>query len=123
MTPGIVHPRLQTVADALLRRHLKAVVVTVGPGSELCHCREAGVLGRIVWEWDEATGADCLVPVDLGCVGLVHRACADVLSAQTPGVSKLPLDGETPLQEVGRVQSTVGNGGERDRRKTRLRVG
>src|ERR1035441_4092160 len=103
MAPRIVRPHLQSVADALPRRHLKAVVVTVGPGSELCHRGEAGVGGRAVREWAEATGANRLVSVHLGRVGLVHRARADVLSAQTPRVPELPLDGKTPLQEIGRA--------------------
>src|ERR1039458_833054 len=107
MAPRVVRARLQSVADAFLRRHLKAVVVAVGPGSELCHRGEAGVGGRVVREWAEATGANRLVAVNLGRVGLVHRACADVLSAQTARVPELPLDGKTPLQEIGRVQLTV----------------
>src|ERR1035438_8565850 len=101
MAPRIVRPHLQSVADAFLRRQLKPVVR----------------------EWAEATGANRLVSVNLGRVGLVYRARADVLSAQTAGVPKLPLDGKTPLQEIGRAQLTVGNGGESDRRKTRRRVG
>src|ERR1035441_4654718 len=123
MALRIVRPHLQSVADAFLRRQLKHVVVAVGSGSELCHGGEAGVGRRAVREWAEATGANRLVSVNLGRVGLVYRACADVLSAQTPGVPELPLDGKTPLQEIGRAQLTVGNGGESDRWKTRRRVG
>src|ERR1700690_83622 len=112
MAPRVVHARLQSVADPFLRRHLQAVVVAVRPGGQLCYCREAWVPGRTIRKWIEAAVANSLIPVNLGCVGLVHRTGADVLSAQTPGIAELPLDAKTPLHEVGRAQFAIRNGGQ-----------
>src|ERR1700722_246065 len=64
--PSVVELSLQTVAQALHRSELKAVVMTVLPGCELGHRAEPWIGWLHVGEWRKAPLAHRLVSVHLG---------------------------------------------------------
>ncbi len=107
MAPGIIRPRQQTVSEALLPRELKTVVVAVRPRAQLRDGRKARVRRRLVRKWLEAAVAHSLISVHLCRIRLVHRACADVLRAETSRIPHLVLHAKAPLHEVGRAQAAV----------------
>jgi hypothetical protein len=122
VAPSVVDLSLKSVAHALQGGQLKAVVMTVGAGRELCHCAEPGVCCLTIRERREAAGTYRLVSVNLREVGLVCRARANVLRQHATASSNLVLDCQTPLHEVGRMQFAGWDGGDCDRRKTGRRV-
>src|SRR6516225_9325899 len=122
MAPGVVDLALEAVVHASHGGQLQTVVVAVGAGGELRHCAETRIGGLTVRKRGETAGADGLISVDLGEIGLVHGARAYVLRLHAAGFADLVLDAEAPLHEVWSVKSSVGNRCDRDRRKASGRI-
>src|ERR1035438_1445470 len=96
--------------------------MAVRAGIQLCNRPEAWIDRLAVREGREATLADRLIAVDLGFVGLVHGARADVLSAQIESIAELMFHAEAPLHEVRGMELAIRNGGHRNRGKAGVRI-
>src|ERR1035438_2586385 len=81
--------------------------MAVRAGIQLCNRPEAWIDRLAVREGREATLADRLIAVDLGFVGLVHGARADVLSAQIKSIAELMFHAEAP--KAARLDSPTHN--------------
>ena len=79
--------------------------------------------GRAIRKRRKAALTHRLIAVHLRCVGLIHRARADILRAQIDRVADLVFQREAPLHEIGRVQLAVRHGRNRDRLQTGIRIG
>ena len=118
MAPGVIDLPLKAVSHPLLGRELQAVVVAVGAGRKLGYRTESRIDWLHVGERSKASLAHGLVSVDLGEKRLIHGACSYVLRLNAACISKLMLDAQTPLHEIGRVEFAIGDSRDGDRRKT-----
>src|ERR1700686_2684384 len=107
--PRVVELSLQTVPQALHRGELKAVIMTVLPGSELSHGAESWIGWLHVGEWRKAALANRLIAVDLSQIGLVHSARSHISRQQTRRGSELMFNSQAPLHEVRSMQSASGH--------------
>src|ERR1700733_13234546 len=118
MAPGVINLPLQAVSHPLLGRKLKAVVVAVGAGRKLGYSTESRIDWLHVRERSKASLAHRLVSIDLREIRLIHGASPYVLRLNATCVSKLMLDAQTPLHEIGRVEFAVRDGRDGDGWKT-----
>src|SRR5438477_9418382 len=95
------------MSQPLVGRQLQAVVMAVGAGVELRDRAKSRVFRLLKGKRLEAAWARGLIAVDLRLVGLVHRAGAGILRAQTHAGPDLMLQAKAPLHVIGRAELAI----------------